>query len=144
MCPKLMDRITKARRSWNMSRIRSKDTEPERIVRSMLHKMGYRFRLHRKDLPGCPDVVLPRHKTVIFVHGCYWHRHTDCRFAYTPKSRVDFWIRKFSENVERDCRHKEALNQLGWRIGIIWECETADKSLLARRIKSIFRRTTTS
>ncbi|MBU1162905.1 MAG: DNA mismatch endonuclease Vsr, partial [Proteobacteria bacterium] len=86
-----MDIISKEKRSWNMSRIRGKDTKPEIIVRSMLHRMGYRFRLHRKDLPGKPDIVLPKYKTVIFVHGCFWHRHKGCKYAYTPKSRVKFW-----------------------------------------------------
>jgi DNA mismatch endonuclease (patch repair protein) len=85
-----------------MSRIKDRNTKPEIIVRKALHRLGYRFRLHRKDLPGRPDIVLPKYKTVIFVHGCYWHRHKGCKYAYTPKSRVEFWERKFKENSERD------------------------------------------
>ena len=96
-----MDRISKEHRSWNMSRIKGKNTKPEIIVRKMLHRMGYRFRIHRKDLPGRPDIVLPKHKTVIFVHGCFWHRHKDCKYAYNPKSRVEFWQKKFRDNVNR-------------------------------------------
>lgn len=113
-----------------MSRIRSKDTKPELIVRSMLHRMGYRFRLHRKGLPGKPDIVLPRHKTVIFVHGCYWHRHPGCKYAYHPKSRVDFWEKKFRENVERDTKARAALEALGWRVLVVWECEAVDQAAL--------------
>jgi DNA mismatch endonuclease (patch repair protein) len=95
----MADTISPARRSWNMSRIRSKNTKPEIVVRSTLHKMGFRFRLHRKDLPGTPDIVLPKHNTVIFVQGCFWHRHQGCKYAYTPKSRAEFWEKKFAENT---------------------------------------------
>jgi len=129
-----MDRISKEHRSWNMSRIRGKDTAPEIIVRSLLHNLGYRFRLHRKNLPGHPDIVLPRYKTVVFVHGCYWHRHKGCRFAYNPKTRTDFWQRKFKENVERDARARKQLRKIGWRIIIVWECETCDIEKLAERL----------
>lgn len=125
-----MDRLTKAHRSWNMGRIRSKNTKPELIVRSLLHRMGYRFRLHRKELPGKPDIVLPKYQTVILVHGCYWHRHPDCKFAYEPKSRRDFWTKKFTENVERDKRNQKALLALGWRVVVIWECQTVDQEAL--------------
>src|SRR5215475_14515568 len=107
----MVDTITKERRSWNMSRIRSKDTQPELAVRSLLHRMGYRFRLHVRTLPGCPDVVLPRLKTVVLVNGCFWHRHANCAFAYTPKSRKSFWMEKFRENVERDNKKSEALRK---------------------------------
>lgn len=117
-----------------MSRIRSKDTKPELIVRSTLHRMGYRFRLHKKGLPGKPDVVLARHKTVIFVHGCYWHRHPGCKYAYHPKSRVDFWENKFRENVERDTKARAALEALGWRVLVVWECEVTDRGALVRRL----------
>lgn len=110
-----------------MSRIRGKDTRPEVRVRSVLHRMGYRFRLHRKDLPGKPDIVLPRYETVVFVHGCFWHRHPGCRFAYTPKSRIEFWNAKFQRNVERHAEVEEQLSELGWRIVVIWECETANE-----------------
>src|SRR3954463_15983899 len=110
----MVDLLTKERRSWNMSRIRSRDTKPEVLVRSLLHRLGLRFRLHR-PLPGRPDIVLPRHRTVVLVHGCFWHRHTSCRFAYTPKSNVQFWLAKFAGNVERDRKARRALHKLGWR-----------------------------
>ena len=106
-----------------MSRIRSKDTKPEKIVRSTLHRMGYRFRLHMKDLPGKPDIVLPKYKTVFFVHGCFWHRHKGCKYAYTPKSRVKFWNKKFIDNVERYKVVKRELKKIGWKVVVIWECE---------------------
>lgn len=118
-----------------MSRIRSKDTKPEMLVRSLLHQMGYRFRLHRKDLPGTPDIVLPKYKTIIFVHGCYWHRHKGCKYAYTPKSRVGFWQKKFQGNVERDRKHKRALKTLGWKVIVIWECQTKLLNLIERQFK---------
>ena len=102
----MTDILSKERRSWNMSRIRGSDTKPELLVRSLLHRMGYRFRLHRKDLPGRPDIVLPKYRTVIFVHGCFWHRHKGCKYAYTPKSRTDFWQNKFQGTVERDKRNR--------------------------------------
>ncbi len=117
-----------------MSRIRGKDTRPEMRVRSLLHRMGFRFRLHRKDLPGKPDIVLPAYGTVIFVHGCFWHRHPGCRFAYTPKSRVDFWLTKFQRNVERHQEVEAELEALGWRVVVIWECETASEDQLQRRL----------
>jgi DNA mismatch endonuclease (patch repair protein) len=118
-----MDRLTKEKRSWNMSRIKGKDTKPEKIVRSILHKAGFRFRLNRKDLPGKPDIVLPKYKSVILVHGCFWHRHPRCKYAYTPKSRVTFWQKKFSENIERDKFVKRELRKMGWRTIVVWECE---------------------
>lgn len=122
----MADRISKEHRSWNMSRIKGKDTSPELRVRSVLHRMGYRFRLHRNDLPGKPDIVLPKYRTVIFVHGCFWHRHLGCRYAYTPKSRVDFWNRKFKETRMRDCKNLVSLSDQGWNVWIVWECETRD------------------
>jgi DNA mismatch endonuclease (patch repair protein) len=106
-----------------MSRIKGKDTKPEKIVRSILHKAGFRFRLNRKDLPGKPDIVLPKYKSVILVHGCFWHRHPRCKYAYTPKSRVTFWQKKFSENIERDKFVKRELRKMGWRTIVVWECE---------------------
>ncbi len=132
----MTDTISKERRSWNMSRIRGKNTKPELIVRSMLHRMGYRFRLHRKNLPGCPDIVLPKHRTVIFVHGCYWHRHPRCRYAYEPKSRTEFWNRKFQENVKRDKKNQAQLEELGWRVRVVWECEVKDPEACARLLRN--------
>lgn len=134
-----MDKLTKEHRSWNMSRIRGSNTTPEKLVRSYLHRMGYRFRLHRKDLPGKPDIVLPRYRTVIMVHGCFWHRHQGCKFAYTPKSRVEFWQRKFQSNVIRDKLVARQLRSLGWRILVIWECQVNDGKKLAQLSKSIKR-----
>ena len=111
-----------------MSRIRSRDTKPEVLVRSALHRLGFRFRLHCRDLPGCPDIVLRKYKSVIFVHGCFWHRHPDpnCRLARFPKSHLDFWIPKLEENRSRDERIWSKLNDLGWGILIIWECQVHD------------------
>lgn len=120
-----------------MSRIRGKDTRPELRVRSALHRLGYRFRLNRRDLPGKPDIVLPRYQTVIFVHGCFWHRHPGCRFAYTPKSRVEFWQAKFERNVERHREVEEELTTLGWRVLVIWECETDSATGLLDRLTEL-------
>jgi len=133
-----MDNLTPEHRSWNMSRIRSTNTSPEKKVRSMLHSMGFRFRLHAKYLPGKPDIVMPRYKTVVMVHGCYWHRHQGCKFAYTPKSRVDFWHSKFDDNVRRDRRVRRKLRRLGWRVVVIWECQTLNREKLFRRIRRVF------
>lgn len=118
-----MDTLTSEKRSWNMSRIRGSNTKPELIIRSMLHRMGYRFRVSDKRLPGKPDIVLPKYKSVIFVNGCFWHRHQDCKYAYTPKSRTDFWNKKFDENIRRDKKNFALLNESGWFIITIWECE---------------------
>ena len=131
-----MDTISPEHRSWNMSRIRSANTSPERRVRSLLHRMGIRFRLHRKDLPGRPDIVLPGRRMVVLVHGCYWHRHSGCRFAYSPKSNSDFWQAKFQENVSRDKRQNCHLRELGWQVVTVWECETRDLERLAERLGS--------
>jgi DNA mismatch endonuclease, patch repair protein len=124
-----MDILTKEKRSWNMSRILCKDTKPEKIVRSALHKSGFRFRLHAKGLIGKPDIVLPRYHAVIFVHGCFWHRHPGCKYAYTPKTRKAFWKNKFKENIDRFSLVKRKLDKLGWRVIVLWECEIkfADK-----------------
>ena len=110
-------------RSRNMSAIKSKNTKPEIAVRKLLHSMGYRFRLHRKDLPGSPDIVLPKYKTVIFVHGCFWHRHENCKYATTPKTRKEFWENKFKANINRDNLNQANLLLRGWKIIIIWECQ---------------------
>ena len=114
-------------RSRNMSAIKSKNTKPEIKVRKILHSMGYRFRLHRKDLPGSPDIVLPKYKTVIFVHVCFWHRQKNCQDASTPKTRQEFWEAKFRENINRDKLNQENLSSKGWKIIIVWECEIKDK-----------------
>lgn len=105
-----------------MRGIRSKNTSPEIKVRKFLHRLGFRFRLHRRELPGQPDIVLPRYRVCIFVHGCFWHRHPGCKYTSTPKTREDFWLSKFRQNVERDARNRNELLQNGWRIIEIWEC----------------------
>ena len=121
-----MDIVSEEQRSYNMSRIRSKDTKPELIVRSMLHRMGYRFTVNgpkNSKLPGKPDIVLPKYRTVISVHGCFWHRHEGCKFATIPKTRTEWWKAKLEGNVERDARNEEALKTLGWRVVVVWTCE---------------------
>lgn len=118
-----MDIIDSACRSELMARIKGTNTKPEIHVRRVAHAMGLRFRLHRKDLPGRPDLVFPRYRTVVFVHGCFWHRHKDCTFATTPKTRAAFWAAKFAANIERDARNKADLRRLGWRVIVLWECE---------------------
>lgn len=126
-------------RSRNMAAIRGKDTSPELKIRSMLHRLGYRFRLHRRELPGSPDIVLPKHRTVVFVHGCFWHRHPACRYTTTPKTRVDFWDRKFDQNVARDHRQQQQLRKLGWSVMVVWECELRDLPSLTARLARIGR-----
>jgi DNA mismatch endonuclease (patch repair protein) len=132
-----MDRLTQERRSWNMSRIRGKDTRPELLVRSLLHRMGYRFRLNRKDVPGKPDLVLPKYRTAIYVHGCFWHRHAGCHLAYTPKSNLDFWSKKFARNVERDAEVAAKLKSSGWNQITIWECDLGDLSKVEGRLRRL-------
>ncbi len=119
----MVDVHTKEQRSFNMSRIRGGDTKPEMIVRSLVHSMGFRYRLHRKDLPGKPDIVLPRHKKIIFVHGCFWHSH-NCKYGKVfPKTNSDFWENKRSETVLRDARNIKALRAGGWEVLVVWGCE---------------------
>ena len=129
-----VDRLTPDRRSWNMSRIRGQNTAPERFVRSLLHRSGFRFSLRRTDLPGKPDIVLPRFHTVVFVHGCFWHRHQGCHNAVLPKTRADFWLKKLSGNADRDQRIEEELKGMGWNVLVVWECELADEPALAKRL----------
>lgn len=118
-----MDNRTAEERSRNMSAIRSKDTKPEMLVRKFLHAQGFRYRLHWRDLPGTPDIVLPKYRTVVFVHGCFWHRHKGCPKASMPASNREYWQAKFAANVERDEKAREALEAAGWRVFVIWECE---------------------
>ena len=125
-------------RSRNMSAIKSKNTKPEIKVRKILHSMGYRFRLHSKDLPGSPDIVLPKYKTVIFVHGCFWHRHENCKYASNPKTRKEFWNKKFTENKKRDSKIQEKIKILDWRSVVIWECETKNIENLRDKIIDVF------
>jgi DNA mismatch endonuclease (patch repair protein) len=118
-----MDKVSPATRSAVMARVKGRDTGPEKRLRSLLFRQGFRFRLHKADLPGTPDIVLPRYRTAVFVHGCFWHRHAGCRRASTPASNVAYWERKFRRTVERDAAVAAALEALGWRVVVVWECE---------------------
>ncbi len=140
----MIDTLTPQKRSELMSRIHSTDTQPELAVRRMLHGMGYRFRLHGKVnkrickkgvLPGKPDLVLAKYKTVIFVNGCFWHRHKNCKIASMPKSNVEFWKEKFRKNIARDRKEKKELKAMGWKVITVWECELKAPDKVARRIR---------
>jgi DNA mismatch endonuclease (patch repair protein) len=130
-----MDTLTPAERSARMALVRAKDTKPELLVRRLVHGMGYRYRLHRRDLPGTPDLVFPGRSKVIFIHGCFWHRHARCARARLPKSRGDFWLPKLTANAERDKRNVRALRRLGWSVLTIWECQLGDTAKLASRLR---------
>lgn len=130
----MADTLTPEKRSWNMSQIKSRNTKPEKIVRSLLHRMGYRFRIHRKDLPGKPDIVLPKYKTVIFVHGCFWHHHRGCKRSNWPKSNQEYWVPKITKNIERDKKNRKLLEERDWKTVLIWECETKDIDELFRKL----------
>ncbi len=131
----MADTLTSERRSWNMSRIKGQNTGPELRLRSLLHRAGFRFRLYAKQLPGRPDIVLPKYRTVIFVHGCFWHRHPGCRNATTPSTRREFWQEKFDSNVSRDTRNRATLEAAGWTVLTVWECELeADAEGVVRRL----------
>jgi DNA mismatch endonuclease, patch repair protein len=131
----MTDHLDKEKRSANMAAVRSTDTAPELRIRSFVHSLGFRFRLHSKLLPGTPDLVFPRLQKVIFVHGCFWHRHAQCKRASTPSTRIDFWQRKFRSNVERDRKVDRELKQLGWKVMVIWECELRDFFALEKRLE---------
>lgn len=131
-----MDNVSPEKRSAMMAGIRGKDTGPELRVRRAAHALGFRFRLHRRDLPGSPDLVFPRLRKAILVHGCYWHRHARCRFAYTPKSNIEFWKKKFAANIGRDQRALFDLQEMGWDSLVVWECETYDQPRLQARLKT--------
>lgn len=130
----LMDIVSPDKRSQMMAGIKGKNTRPEMLVRRLVHGMGFRYRLHRKDLPGSPDLVFPRLRKVIFVHGCFWHRHPGCKFAYTPKSNKQFWLQKLESNTRRDARALKALDALGWDILVVWECEVSDLPSLSQKL----------
>ncbi len=132
-----MDQLSKKKRSWNMSRIKGKNTKPELIVRSFLHNAGFRYRVHRKDLPGKPDIVISKFRTVIFVNGCFWHRHPGCKMAYTPKSNVNFWKEKFEKTIERDKMAIEALEANDWKIITVWECQCKKEETLVNALKPL-------
>ena len=124
-------------RSRIMRAVPRSDSKPELAVRQILHRLGFRFRLHRADLPGTPDIVLPRYKTVVFVHGCFWHRHEGCKKATTPKTNAAFWQSKFEQNRERDERNVRSLRRDGWRVLIVWECEATAQVGLAKRFRKL-------
>lgn len=131
----MSDTLSKEKRSWNMSRIVSKNTKPELIVRSLLHKMGYRFRLHSNKIPGKPDIILSKYHTVIFVHGCFWHQHKNCKDGKIPKSNTVYWIEKLNKNIQRDKENIKAIKRMGWKFLVVWECQLENID----RIKSKFR-----
>lgn len=131
-----MDKLDPERRSRNMARVHGKNTGPEMRVRRIAHRLGLRFRLHRADLPGKPDLVFPRHRVAVFVHGCFWHRHTDCSRASVPATRREFWEAKFEGNVARDRKQQAALTDSGWKVLVFWECELKDESGIEERLRA--------
>jgi DNA mismatch endonuclease (patch repair protein) len=134
-----MDTLTPAERSERMSRVRGKNTKPEMVVRRLAHSMGYRYRLHDRSLPGCPDMVFHSRMTAIFVHGCFWHRHKCAMGDRTPKSRAAFWKGKLEANRTRDRRNTARLRTMGWRVLVVWECETRDIARLSRRLSKFLK-----
>ncbi len=134
----MADKFTPQKRSAIMAQVKNRNTAPELIVRRLLHRKGYRFRLQYKGLPGKPDIVLPKHKAVIFVHGCFWHGHPDCPRAARPQSNIDFWNAKLDKNIERDTHVFRQLESLGWRILVIWQCQTKNPANLSEIIDRFF------
>ena len=130
-----MDRLTAAARSENMRRIKSKDSTPEITVRRLVHGLGYRYRLHDHQLPGRPDLVFPKRRKIVFVHGCFWHSHNRCKLAHVPASRQEYWRPKLERNKHRDVAHRRALEALGWDTLVIWECEVKRTETLAHRLQ---------
>ena len=135
-----MDVFSREKRSQIMSRVSGKNTKPEIAVRSLLHNLGYRFRLHRKDLPGKPDITLPKHKKVIFVHGCFWHGHADCSRSKRPATNEEFWHEKLDKNIERDKATVNSLKELGWDVLTVWTCEVKDTNKLKNKLLSFLGR----
>lgn len=129
-----MDMFSVEKRSWIMGRVHSKDTKPEIKVRSLLHRLGYRFRIHRNDLPGKPDIVLSKYMTAVFVHGCFWHRHPRCKRASTPSTNMSYWLPKFERTVARDRKNQRLLRRMGWKVAIVWECQINNPEKLIRRL----------
>lgn len=130
------DTLSPKARSERMSRVKAKDTKPEMKLRRLVHGLGFRYRLHRRDLPGTPDLVFPGRRAVIFMHGCFWHRHPGCSLTRMPKSRVEFWRTKLDANRKRDLRHQQVLAELGWRVLVVWECELRDLDAVAREVEA--------
>ncbi|WP_314946744.1 very short patch repair endonuclease [Bradyrhizobium cosmicum] len=133
----MMDKLSKIRRSANMKAVRGKDTAPEMAVRRAAHGLGLRFRLHRRDLPGCPDLIFPRWKTAVFVNGCFWHGHRGCRRSKVPTSNVEFWRKKLAGNVRRDRRNYAALQAMGWHVEVIWQCDIGDELAAIEAVRRI-------
>ena len=136
----MTDHLTPDKRSWNMSRIRSKNTKPELIVRKMLHNSGIRYRLHARNLPGKPDLSNKSKIFAIFVNGCFWHQHKNCKITNKPKSNTTFWKEKFAKNLDRDKRNQNDLLEMGWRVKVIWECEILDTNRKTRNLSPILNR----
>ncbi len=132
---RMTDHLSRDERSRNMSRVKGRDTKPERLVRSVLHRMGFRFSLHRKDLPGRPDIVLTRHRKLVFVHGCFWHRHARCSRATIPSTNIDFWQKKLSGNTDRDVSVRRRLRVMGWKVLVVWQCQTRNIDQLTTRLE---------
>lgn len=130
-----MDVLTPEQRRRTMAAVKSKNTAPELLVRRLLHAAGYRFRLHRKDLPGNPDIVLPKYRTLIFVHGCFWHQHSGCKAAARPSTRQEYWCAKLDGNINRDAANQAKLRSMGWRVIVVWECETKSAGVLLERLQ---------
>ena len=136
----MADTISAERRSWNMSRITGRNTKPELLLRSRLHRAGFRFRLHAKGLPGKPDIVLPKYRVAIFLHGCFWHRHPGCRNATMPSTRTEFWAAKFAGNVKRDARNTATLKEARWTVLTVWECDLkSDPQAVVTRLSEAIR-----
>ncbi|HDQ44174.1 MAG TPA: DNA mismatch endonuclease Vsr [bacterium] len=131
----MTDVFSKEKRSWIMSRVKGRNTEPEKLVRSFVHRMGFRFRVHYRGLPGNPDIVLPRQKKIIFVHGCFWHGHKRCQRSGRPTTNIDFWNKKLDENIERDKRFLRELRRMGWKVLIVWQCETRRPEILLGKLE---------
>ncbi len=135
----MTDVFSKDKRSWIMGRVKGRDTKPEILVRSVIHRLGFRFRIHRRDLPGNPDIVLPRHRKVIFVHGCFWHGHEGCPRSGRPSTRREFWNKKLDGNMERDHRNRRELEEQGWKVLVVWECETRKPEALLEKLEGFLR-----
>jgi DNA mismatch endonuclease (patch repair protein) len=131
----VVDKFTPEERSRIMSRVKGRDTKPEKLVRSLLHGMGYRFRLHRRDLPGKPDIVLPKYKKAVFIHGCFWHGHRGCSRSARPTTNTEFWNKKIDSNIRRDAAAQKELTASGWKYLIVWQCETRDLHALSDRLR---------
>ena len=131
----MTDVFSKEKRSWIMSRVKGRDTKPEMLVRSFVHRMGFRFRVQRRDLPGNPDIALPRHRKVIFVHGCFWHGHKGCPRSKRPTTNKTFWNKKLDGNIERDKRFRGKLHRMGWKVLVVWQCDTRKPEKLLAKLE---------